>query len=80
MAELDRSHQPTGAFVRVFREFDGAAGLGSIISTGGLLHAFHVIEIADGSRSVEVGVDVSFDLLAKFGRYEAANIRVAAAP
>ena len=28
------------------------------------------------STSADVGADVSFDLLAKFGRYEAANIRV----
>lgn len=80
MAELDRSHKPTGTLVGVVSEFDGAVGLGLIMSSDGSLHAFHVIEIADGTRLVDVGVDVSFDLLAKFGRYEAANIRVAAAP
>ncbi len=76
MAELDRSHQPTGALIGVVSEFDGAVGLGVITGTDGSAHAFHVIEIADGTRSVDVGADVSFDLLAKFGRYEAANIRV----
>ncbi|MGK0275205.1 MAG: cold shock CspA family protein [Ilumatobacter sp.] len=76
MAELDRSHQPAGVLVGVVSEFDGAVGLGSIISSNGSSHAFHVIEIADGTRSIDIGVDVSFDLLAKFGRYEAANIRV----
>lgn len=80
MAELDRSHKPNGALVGVVSEFDGAIGLGLIISSDGSSHAFHVIEIADGTRSIDVGVGVSFDLLAKFGRYEAANIRVAAAP
>jgi cold shock CspA family protein len=80
MAELDRSHQPTGVLVGVVSEFDGAVGLGVIMSGESSSHIFHVIEIADGTRSIDVGVDVSFDLLAKFGRYEAANIRVAAAP
>lgn len=55
--------------------FDEAIGLGSITSTGGDEHMFHCIEIADGTRSIEVGTDVVFDLLLKFGRYEAANVR-----
>jgi hypothetical protein len=38
-------------------------------------HPFHCIEIADGSRAIDIGTEVSFDLLAKFGRWEAANIR-----
>lgn len=80
MAELDRSRKPTGALLGVVSEFDGAVGLGLIISTDGSSHTFHVIEVADGSRFVDVGVDVAFDLLPKFGRYEAANIRLAAAP
>lgn len=78
MAELDRSHKPAGALVGVVREFDRAVGLGSITRPDGVAHAFHVIEIADGTRSVDVGAEVSFDLLAKFGQYEAANIRVVA--
>jgi|TARA_R110002110_G_scaffold11664_6_gene55868 cold shock CspA family protein len=80
MAELDRSRQPTGAFVGVVSEFDGAVGLGLIIGSDGSVHLFHVIEIADGTRSIDVGVDVSFDRLAKFGRYEAANIRASGEP
>ncbi len=79
MAELDRSHKATGALVGVVREFDAAVGLGVIARGNGTTHVFHVIEIADGSRTVDVGTEVSFDLLAKFGRYEAANIRLAAA-
>jgi len=55
--------------------FDEAVGLGVVTSEDGMDHAFHCIEIADGSRSVAVGTPVSFDLLAKFGRYEAANLR-----
>jgi cold shock CspA family protein len=55
--------------------FDEAAGLGTIAAADGTDHPFHCIEIADGSRSIEVGTEVSFDLLAKLGRWEAANIR-----
>jgi len=76
MAELDRSHRTAGSLVGVVREFDADVGLGMIEQPDGTSHAFHVIEIADGTRTVDVGAEVSFDLLAKLGRYEAANIRV----
>lgn len=56
-------------------QFDAAIGLGVITSERGTEHAFHCIEIADGTRTIAVGTQVSFDLLAKFGRYEAADIR-----
>jgi cold shock CspA family protein len=55
--------------------FDEPAGLGTVVGGGGAVHPFHCIEIADGSRTIAVGVDVRFDLLAKLGRWEAANIR-----
>lgn len=55
--------------------FDESVGLGTITSEDGSEHPFHCIEISDGSRSIAVGTAVSFDLLAKFGRYEAARIR-----
>tara|TARA_Y100000385_G_C13086158_1_gene636443 strand:- start:734 stop:922 length:189 start_codon:yes stop_codon:yes gene_type:complete len=55
--------------------YDESVGLGIITSESGSEHAFHCIEIADGSRSIAVGTDVSFAPLAKFGRYEAAHIR-----
>jgi CspA family cold shock protein len=54
-------------------EFDAEVGLG-VIDVGGDRYPFHCVEISDGSRNVAVGADVSFDVLAKFGRYEAANI------
>ncbi len=56
-------------------EFDVDVGLGIVESSTGERHAFHCIEIADGSREIEVGASVTFDLLPKFGRYEAADIR-----
>jgi CspA family cold shock protein len=55
--------------------FDESVGLGVVAGTDGVDYPFHCIEIADGSRSIPVGVDVTFDLLAKLGRWEAANLR-----
>ncbi len=54
-------------------EFDAMAGLG-VIEADGVGYPFHCIEIADGSRDIAVGAEVSFEVLAKFGRYEAASI------
>ncbi len=55
-------------------EFDARAGLGTIRSDDGTEFRFHCVEIADGSRSIEVGTAVTFDVLPKYGRYEAANV------
>ena len=71
MTELERGPGRRG----VVASFDESAGLGTISGADGVEHAFHCIEIADGSRTIEAGTEVSFDLLAKFGRWEAANIR-----
>jgi CspA family cold shock protein len=58
----------------VVTAFDAPSGLGTVTADGGTVHAFHCIEIADGSRTIEVGTPVRFDLLPKFGRWEAAAI------
>ena len=71
MTELERGTARRG----VVAAFDEQSGLGVVSATDGVEHPFHCIEIADGSRTVDVGTEVSFDLLAKFGRWEAANIR-----
>lgn len=55
--------------------FDARIGLGEIVADDGARHSFHCVVIADGSRSIEVGARVSFDLLAKLGRWEASAIR-----
>lgn len=73
MTELARGRGLVGSVTA----FDAAVGLGTIESEQGESHAFHCIEIADGSRAIDVGALVAFDLLAKFGRHEAANIRPA---
>ena len=71
MTELERGTGRRGVVIA----FDEAAGLGAISGVDDAEYPFHCIEIADGSRTIDTGTAVSFDLLAKFGRWEAANIR-----
>jgi cold shock CspA family protein len=56
-------------------EFDEQAGLGAITTADGAANPFHCAEIADGTRTIAVGVDVEFEPLRKLGRVEAAAIR-----
>jgi cold shock CspA family protein len=56
-------------------EFDSQVGLGVVESDDGKRFSFHCIEIADGTREIAIGTAVTFALLAKLGRYEAADIR-----
>lgn len=58
----------------IVAEFDAAVGLGAIVTVDGVRYPFHCIEIADGSRSIAVGATVSFQLIGKLGRFEAARI------
>ena len=55
-------------------DFDAAVGLGAVESTAGERFEFHCVEIADGSRHIEVGAAVTFDVFPKLGRWEAANL------
>jgi CspA family cold shock protein len=57
--------------------FDEPAGLGVITAAGGARYPFHCVEIADGTRTIEVGIEVEFEPLRKLGRVEAAAIRPA---
>jgi cold shock CspA family protein len=60
----------------VVTEFDESVGLGTITEDDA--HAtfrFHVIEIADGSRHIEVGRHVAFLELARFGELQAGAIQ-----
>ena len=56
-------------------EFSDDRGLGTITTGEGRPYLFHVIEIADGTRTIEVGRPVTFQPLPKFGRMQAAGIR-----
>jgi CspA family cold shock protein len=51
--------------------FDPATGLGTVRGDDGADYAFHCVEIADGTRSIDPGAAVEFRHLAKLGTYEA---------
>lgn len=60
-------------------DFDADRGLGSITpADGGAAVPFHCTQIADGTRLIDVGAEVTYDLLPKLGRWEATAITVAA--
>jgi len=58
----------------VVATFDVDRGLGTIMGEDGIERMFHCTQIADGSRTIEVGTAVAFGLLAKLGRFEATAI------
>ncbi len=55
-------------------EFDEYVGLGVVTAADGAEYPFHCVEIADGSRTIELGTVVTFERLAKLGRFEASRI------
>ena len=58
-------------------EFDGPSGLGSIAGADGRRWPFHCVSIADGTREIEVGAAVVFDIGFCTLRREAVAIRSA---
>ena len=55
-------------------EFDDARGLGTVES-GGRAYPFHCTQISDGSRTIAVGTEVTFEVTAgRLGRWEATAI------
>ena len=57
--------------------FDDASGLGELDAADGRRIPFHCVAIADGTRTIDVGTAVEFELLPKLGRWEATAIRPA---
>ncbi len=56
--------------------FDERRGLGEIEGVDGARYPFHCTRIADGSRTVPVGVTVGFGVApGPLGRWEAVDIR-----
>lgn len=52
--------------------FDDPVGLGEVLDDAGRSYGFHCTAIADGSRTIEVGVAVRFEVHAgHVGRLEA---------
>lgn len=60
--------------------FDEHTGLGVVTGADdGVEYRFHCVEIADGTRTIDVGTEVEFDMLRKLGRVESNLIRPAPA-
>ncbi len=60
----------------VISDFDDDRGLGEI-DAHGVSYPFHCVSIADATRTIATGATVSFVVLHKLGRHEAADIRPA---
>jgi cold shock CspA family protein len=57
-------------------EFDEHVGLGAVEGEDGARLGFHCVAIADGSRRIDVGTAVTYDVVpGRLGRYEACRIR-----
>lgn len=55
--------------------FDDAAGFGEVESDQGTRYFFHCTQIADGSRTIEPGTPVDFELRpGHLGRWEATAV------
>lgn len=54
--------------------FDAGVGLGDVERNDGQRFQFHCIELADGTRTIDVSTAVTFGLLCKLGRYEASAV------
>jgi CspA family cold shock protein len=54
--------------------FDGAVGLGVVTTDDEVDYPFHCTQILDGSRDIEVGTSVSFELAPRLGRWEAVEL------
>jgi cold shock CspA family protein len=55
--------------------FDEPRGLGEVTGDDGTVYPFHCTAIADGTRTIEVGTAVNYDVVAgRMGRWEARSI------
>jgi cold shock CspA family protein len=61
--------------VGVVSQFDEARGLGSVRGDSGGEWPFHCTQISDGTRSIEAGRRVAFEVVAShLGRMEAVRV------
>ncbi len=64
-----------GARRGVVAEFDDHAGLGTIRDHDGSSLPFHCTAIADGTRTIAAGTDVTFQIVpGRVGRWEATQV------
>ena len=61
--------------------FDDPEGYGTVSADDPVgVWFFHCTAIADGSRTIEVGAEIDFEVVpGRLGRYEATNLRPSAA-
>ena len=56
-------------------EWDESVGIGTIAADDGSSYFFHCTQIADGTRTIEAGAAVRFEIMAgHLGRWEAARV------
>ena len=55
--------------------FDEHKGYGVVTADDGTSYFLHCTQIADGTRTIEVGTAVVFDVMGRLGRYEATAVR-----
>jgi len=56
-------------------DFDEHRGNGTVRADDGTEHPFHCTQIADGSRTIEVGTSVDYEVVpGHLGRWEAARL------
>jgi cold shock CspA family protein len=59
----------------VVTSFDDPRGLGEVTAEDGRTYPFHCTQIADGSRTIDEGTAVTFEVVAgRMGRWEAARL------
>ena len=59
----------------IVRSFDAARGVGVVtVDDEGIDYPFHCTAIADGTRTIEPGTRVRFEITAGLGHWEAATL------
>ena len=59
----------------VVAAFDDHAGVGTVTADDGVDYFFHCTQIADGSRTIATGTEVSFEVApGRLGRWEAVHL------
>ncbi|MSO36835.1 MAG: cold-shock protein [Acidimicrobiia bacterium] len=72
---MTETRTPTGPTIGTVASFDEQSGLGVVLSSDGSRYGFHCVQIADGSRTIDVGTRVSFNVVpGLLGTWEAADI------
>jgi cold shock CspA family protein len=72
---------PRAPKIGVVTEFDERRGLGVVRGDDGTSYGFHCTALADGTRTVDLGTNVVFCVVAAHGgRYEARAVTTIGAP